>query len=87
MRPQLATAGSWPNWRHYFKHSTRVESLWQRPNETAREIFSTILGEDPQAASLHEYADRDVPLLQRLFTLKLWLDQRATATPLSKISL
>jgi asparagine synthase (glutamine-hydrolysing) len=74
--PQMATAGSWPNWQHYLRHSGKIESLWKRPNETAREIFTKILGSDPFEKSLNEYASGEIELFQRLLTQKLWLDQR-----------
>jgi asparagine synthase (glutamine-hydrolysing) len=75
---QMATSGSWPNWRHYLRHSSLSASLWNRPNETARDIFTTILGKDPFEKSVSDYADGEIVLFQRLFTQKLWLDQRAS---------
>jgi asparagine synthase (glutamine-hydrolysing) len=75
---RMTTRGSWPNWRHYLHHSTTIQSLWNRPNQTARELFTTILGKDPFATTIREHADRDLVLFQRLLTQKLWLDQRGS---------
>jgi asparagine synthase (glutamine-hydrolysing) len=75
---RMATRGSWPNWRHYLRHSKTIESLWNQPNETAAEVFTTILGRNPFELSVREHAAQDLVLFQRLFTQKLWLDQRVS---------
>jgi asparagine synthase (glutamine-hydrolysing) len=76
IRAGMATAGSWPNWRHYFSHSRVIESLWTRPNSVARELFIGIIGKDLYHEELEGYLDGEIVLFQRLLTLKLWLDQR-----------
>jgi hypothetical protein len=75
---RMATRGSWPNWRHYLCHSQTTESLWNRPNQVASEVFTTILGRNPFASTMRAHADQDLVLFQRLFTQKLWLDQRVS---------
>jgi hypothetical protein len=76
LRPRMATAGSWPNWRHYFRHSRVMDSLWSRPNAVARELFISLIGEDNYHQDLRDYLDADPLLFLRLLTLKIWLDQR-----------
>jgi asparagine synthase (glutamine-hydrolysing) len=76
LRPRMATAGSWPNWRHYFRHSRVMDSLWSRPNAVARELFITIIGKNNYHPDLRDYLDADPLLFLRLLTLKIWLDQR-----------
>jgi hypothetical protein len=73
----MATSGSWPNWRHYVCRSKVIESLWNRPNPTAKGVFTEILGHDPFRKSIAEHAMTDLVLFQRLFTQKIWLDQQA----------
>ena len=72
----MATPGSWPNWRFYLQHSKVIEQLWTRPNPAARTVFTEILGQDPYRKSIQEYAGSERALFQRLFTQKLWFDQR-----------
>jgi asparagine synthase (glutamine-hydrolysing) len=74
---RMATTGSWPNWRHYVCRSKVIESLWNRPNPTAKGVFTEILGHDPFRKSIAEHATSDLVLFQRLFTQKIWLDQQA----------
>jgi asparagine synthase (glutamine-hydrolysing) len=86
--PRMATHGSWPNWGYYLRHSSRLESLWRRPNETARGILLQVLGQDPFPQPVADYRGRDLEFFLRLLTLKLWLDQRtldrvAPVTPTS----
>jgi hypothetical protein len=75
--PRMATSGSWPNWRHYLRHSQTLGPLWKRPNPEAQTLFASILGTDAFAKSLGQYAADEPVLFQRLLTQKIWLDQRA----------
>lgn len=76
-KKSIATNESWPNWPYYIHHSKKIESLWMRKNETARDIFKQILGKDPYEKTIQEYkSDIDLKLFLRLLTLKLWFDQR-----------
>jgi asparagine synthase (glutamine-hydrolysing) len=76
LQPRMATAGSWPNWRHYFRHSRVIDSLWSRPNAVARELFIALIGKHNYHEDLRDYLDTDLLLFLRLLTLKIWLDQR-----------
>jgi len=75
--PHMATRGSWPNWEYYISHSGTVQSLWTRRNDAARELFVQLLGHDPLNKPAQAYRGRQVEFFMRLFTLKLWLDERA----------
>ena len=75
---RMATSGSWPNWRHYLSHTQTIGPLWNRSNPVAKEVFTSILGRDPFARRLGEYASDEPILFQRLLTQKLWLDQRCS---------
>lgn len=74
--PGMATRGSWPNWEYYISRSRTVQSLWARKNNSARDLFVQLLGCDPFSRSTQGYRGRQVEQFMRLFTLKLWLDQR-----------
>jgi hypothetical protein len=77
--PQMATPGSWPNWRYYIQHSKIIESHWRRPNPLAKDIFTRILGKDPFQTTMRDYAGPEHLLFLRLLTQKIWLDQRSPA--------
>lgn len=72
----LSTDGSWPNFAYYVTRSQVLAELWAAPSSAQRELFTDLLGEDPWRLSLAEWADRDVDLILRLLTLKIWLTQR-----------
>lgn len=72
----LGTAGSWPNFVYFVKHSQVLPILWRDPSAAQRELLSDLLGEDPWRRTLAEWADFDVDLILRLITLKLWLGLR-----------
>lgn len=74
-RKTIATDESWPNWSYYIRASMKLRSLWQRPNRTARELIGELSGE-PFRDDVAHYLDRPSQYFMRLFTLKLWLDQR-----------
>jgi asparagine synthetase B (glutamine-hydrolysing) len=76
-RPSQATDGSWPNWGFYVNHSDKIRALWLQPNPVAFEFFQGLLGKDRFSTDIRAYPGRDVWLFTQLFTLKLWLDQRA----------
>lgn len=76
--PQQATRGSWPNWEFYVAHSPMIQALWSAKNELARDLFIRVTGTDAFAKPLASYKGRQVEFFMRLFTQKLWLDQRAT---------
>jgi asparagine synthetase B (glutamine-hydrolysing) len=72
----IASEDSWPNWEYYICNSKIIESLWVRNNSKFKEIFKSILGNDPYLKSIHEYKGRQNILFLRLLTLKLWFEQR-----------
>jgi len=73
----MTTEESWPNWEYYIDHSRKIESLWMRNKEKARDLFRNILDEDPYEKSIQEYKSGfDLELFLRLLTLKLWFEQR-----------
>ncbi|MGZ4971455.1 MAG: hypothetical protein ACXWBP_09875 [Limisphaerales bacterium] len=77
VRPRMATRGSWPNWEYYIQNSAKITHLWLRKNETASQVFVSLLGYDPTSRPPASFRGRDVELFMRFFTLKLWLEQRA----------
>lgn len=79
--PGMATRGSWPNWDYYIRRSRVLQMLWQRENEYARELFLRLLGHDPFGDPFPLYSDKPAEFSMRLFTLKLWLDQRVAGSP------
>lgn len=72
----LATNGSWPNFRYYVARSEVLATRWATPTPAQRELFADLLGADPFADSLDVWAHRDIDLILRLLTLKIWLDLR-----------
>ena len=79
LRPRIAERGSWPNWEFYVHHSPVVAQTWSNPGEETRGIFSAILGEDPFVRPITSYRGRTVELFSRIWTLKLWMEQRCGA--------
>ncbi|MCD6321399.1 MAG: hypothetical protein J7L77_00050 [Clostridiales bacterium] len=75
-KESIATDESWPNWPYYIYNSNKIHSLWERENHTIRDIFTTILGENPFEKNIREYDGRNLKLFLRLLNLKLWIDQR-----------
>ena len=73
----LATRGSWPNWRFLIGNSPQMRELWLRPNDYAVDISMRLFGHNPFASFPISPSDGDIEHSLRLFTLKLWLDQRA----------
>lgn len=73
----LATRGSWPNWAFLVSHSSAMKDLWARPNAYAVDTFVRLFGHDPLSESPASFANGEIEYFLRLFTLKLWLDQRA----------
>ena len=76
LKPSRATSGSWLNWDYYLTHSEKVQSLWEPRNSDAEEVFCQVLGKEGFSRDLHAYQGARLALLMRLFTLKLWFDQR-----------
>jgi asparagine synthase (glutamine-hydrolysing) len=74
-RKTMATEESWPNWGYYIRASVKLRTLWQRPNQAARELVGELCGE-PFRDEIAGYLDRPSQYFMRLFTLKLWFDQR-----------
>lgn len=77
IRPAAATSGSWLNWHYYITHSAKLHALWNKPNPTADDIFTQILGRDAYQKDPRQWTGRRIGTFLQLFTLKLWLDQRA----------
>ena len=77
LKRSMATQGSWPNWHYYLQHSERLRGLWLRPNPEAWEFFRAVLGKDRFTLDLRAYGGNKLNLFLRLFTLRLWFDQRS----------
>jgi asparagine synthase (glutamine-hydrolysing) len=84
--PGIATRGSWPNWEYYLGHSRVIASLWGRENALAVDTFDRLLCQPPLSTPPGQYSGREIEYFLRLFTLKLWLDQRAGVSPASESS-
>lgn len=74
-RRTIATHESWPNWGYHIRAREKLRTLWQRPNQTPRELISNLCRESFRD-EIARYLDRLSQYFMRLFTLKLWLDQR-----------
>jgi asparagine synthase (glutamine-hydrolysing) len=72
----LASSGSWPNWDYYVGHSPVIAEQWNNPGKELRGLFSNILGRDPWQMPLAEWARTDSLVFMRLWSAKLWLQQR-----------
>jgi len=72
----ISTDGSWPDFVYYVAHSKVLPELWESPPPAQRELLTELLGEDPWRTSLSAWARRDVDLILRLLTLRIWLTQR-----------
>lgn len=72
----LATDTSWPDFGYYLSNSKVITELWNSPSPAQREILGDLLGSDPWARPLAEWGSRDVDLILRLLTLRIWLTQR-----------
>ncbi len=76
------TSGSWPEFSVYIAGSPLIAELWSAPSPFIRELFTAILGRDPWGMSVQAWASEAADLFLRLFTVKLWLEQRQQ--PLSR---
>lgn len=74
IRPSIATTGSWPDGAHYLRSSTLLQGFWTVRNQDARDLFAGLVGFDVLGKPPADYAGKDSALLQRLLTLKIWLD-------------
>lgn len=72
----LSTDGSWPDFVYYVTHSKVLPELWAAPTPGQRELLTELLGEDPWQIPLAVWAQRDIDLVLRLLTLRIWLAQR-----------
>lgn len=72
----ISTDGSWPDFVYYVAHSKVLPELWESPTPGQRELLTDLLGEDPWRTPLSAWARRDVDLILRLLTLRIWLTQR-----------
>lgn len=75
-RPGIASRGSWPNWAYYVAHSELVRATWQAPVSGTRDVLCAIMGADHLSKPPSAYTGHDLELFLRLWTLKIWLDQR-----------
>lgn len=82
LSPRMATRGSWPNWEYYLQHSRVIPKLWARKSPVASDWFVQLLGADPTQDAPGSCNANGAEYFMRLFTLKLWLDQRAGLQPL-----
>lgn len=72
---KLATRGSWPNWEHYVRSSELFKSQWRQRTEASdvlRRLLPPAFLQRPAAA----FPAGQIELLQRVWTLKLWLEHR-----------
>jgi asparagine synthase (glutamine-hydrolysing) len=75
-RQSILSDDSWPNWEFYICNSKVIESLWMRNHSKVKDIFRTILGEDPYFKNIHDYKGIQNIFFLRLLTLKIWIEQR-----------
>jgi asparagine synthase (glutamine-hydrolysing) len=76
MKPRIALRGSWPNWEFYVHHSPVVHTSWSRPSDFATAVLSQVVGENLLARPIQSFRGRSVEFFTRVWTLKLWLEQR-----------
>jgi len=74
--PRMSIRGSWPNWEYYIRHSKVISAQWARHQPATRDIFIRLLGSDPYKKEPRDYRGGEVELFVRLWTQKLWMEQR-----------
>jgi hypothetical protein len=74
--PRMAIRGSWPNWEFYLQRSALIARQWERARERTRDLFNSLLGFDPYRRAPGDFQGREVELFIRIWTLKLWVEQR-----------
>lgn len=67
---------SWPDWRHYLRHSPQLDAMWKRPNADAQDLFRLVLGESAVPDDAGELKREQPLLFISLLSLKIWLDIR-----------
>lgn len=76
LHPSTAVDGSWPDWDQYLARSRALDSIWNRRNPEALDLFRRVLG--PSALDDVAVLKRERPFLfVGLLTVKLWLEQPA----------
>lgn len=75
-QPGVASRGSWPNWAYYVKHSEVIAASWRAGAADTTDMLARLIGHDPLQKQPAEYGAADLEFFLRLWTLKLWLDQR-----------
>ena len=75
-RNTIVSDVSWPNWEYYLFNSDTISRIWNNQHKTARDFFITLLDFDPYTRPIKDYCKNDCKLFLRLFTLKMWIDQR-----------
>ena len=79
---RIALSGSWPNWDYYVQHSRLLKNLWLTQTSEARQLFQSLVEEDPYDKPMGAYrGESGAELFTRFLTLKLWVDQRNGRTP------
>ena len=72
----IATAGSWPNWQYYVRHSELLKELWRDSPAELESLFEELLGYDPFQRKWEEWLGEEMELLLRLITFKGWYSSR-----------
>ncbi len=70
---QLDTRASWLNWGYYLRKSSKIRTLWCRPNDSARALIEELTGQ-PFLEDLEPYLATSTGYFLRLLTLKLWAE-------------
>lgn len=82
-RTTLASDGSWPDWRFYYRHSTALEEHWAKPVPEMEDLFLRVTGWRTLPRRPADFPVRQCFLFVSLLTLKLWWRHRACSVGLS----
>jgi hypothetical protein len=72
----IASDESWPNWRYYLHNSGTIRGLWDSPAPELTDILVRAIGTNPLKRPIDDFTGREVKLLLRLLTLKIWHEKR-----------
>ncbi|MGA4578900.1 asparagine synthase-related protein [Limisphaera sp. VF-2] len=82
-RTSLASDGSWPNWRFYYRHSPALERHWSVPTPELEGLFLKVTGWRELPRRPADFPVDQCFLFVAMLTLKLWWRHRACSVGFS----
>jgi asparagine synthase (glutamine-hydrolysing) len=75
-KASIATRYSWPNFPVYLQNSPVIKSLWEPRYQETTHILTELIGQNPWQRDFSKLDSVKGEQFMRMFSMKLWLDQR-----------